>query len=193
MGHFIAGKLLHLKVKKIKIFMFGGVTTLNEDLNLNIYKEILLLIMGPITQIIFVFIIFLLHKNNFIDTLTYTKFFNINMLLLKFNLLPILPLDGGKLVNNILDIFISYNLSHIISIIISFISLPFIFTFDNRLLIIVLFIFLLLNLFNEISNHKYRLELLLLERNYNKYNFKRTIKINNINNVMRNKDYVIIK
>lgn len=193
MGHFIAGKLLHLKVKEIKIFMFGGVTTLNEDLNLNIYKEILLLIMGPITQIIFVFIIFLLHKNNFIDTLTYTKFFNINMLLLKFNLLPILPLDGGKLINNILDIFISYNLSHIISIIISFISLPFIFTFDNRLLIIVLFIFLLLNLFNEIFSHKFRLELLLLERNYKKYNFKRTIKINNINNVMRNKDYVIIK
>ena len=193
MGHFIAGKLLHLKVKEIKIFMFGGVTTLNEDLNLNIYKEILLLIMGPITQIIFVFIIFLLHKNNFIDTLTYTKFFNINMLLLKFNLLPILPLDGGKLVNNILDIFISYNLSHIISIIISFISLPFIFTFDNRLLIIVLFIFLLLNLFNEISSHKFRLELLWLERNYKKYNFKRTIRINNIKNVMRNKDYVIIK
>lgn len=193
MGHFIAGKLLHLKVKEIKIFMFGGVTTLNEDLNLNIYKEILLLIMGPITQIIFVFVIFLLHKNSFIDTLSYTKIFNINMLLLKFNLLPILPLDGGKLINNILDIFLSYNLSHIISIIISFISLPLIFTFDNRLLIIVLFIFLLLNLFNEISNHKYRLELLLLERNYNKYNFKRTIKINNIKNVMRNKDYVIIK
>ena len=171
MGHFIAGKLLHLKVKEIKIFMFGGVTTFNEDLNLHIYKHILLLIMGPITQIIFVFI----------------------MLLLKFNLLQILPLDGGKLVNNILDIFISYNLSHIISIIISFISLPFIFTFDNRLLIIVLFIFLLLNLFNEISSHKFRLELLLLERNYKKYNFKRTIRINNIKNVMRNKDYVIIK
>lgn len=193
MGHFITGKLLHLKVKEIKIFMFGGVTTLNEDLNLNIYKEILLLIMGPITQIIFVFFIFLLHKNNFIDTLTYTKIFNINILLLKFNLLPILPLDGGKLVNNILDIFISYNLSHIISIIISFISLPSIFTFDNRLLIIILFIFLLLNLFNEISNHKYRLELLLLERNYKKYNFKRTIKINNIKNVMRNRNYIFMK
>ena len=60
MGHFIAGKLLHLKVKEIKIFMFGGVTTLNEDLNLNIYKEILLLIMGPITQILFVALLFIL-------------------------------------------------------------------------------------------------------------------------------------
>ena len=193
MGHFIAGKLLHLKVKEIKIFMFGGVTTLNEDLNLNIYKEILLLIMGPITQIIFVFIIFLLHKNNFIDTLTYTKIFNINMLLLKFNLLPILPLDGGKLINNLLDLIISYDLSHTISIIISFISLPLLFTFDNKLLIIILFTFLLLNLLNEISIHKYRLELLLLERKYKKFNFKKTIKINNTKNIMRNKNYVIIK
>lgn len=173
--------------------MFGGVTTLNEDLNLNIYKEILLIIMGPITQILFIIFLYLLSKNGLINTLTYNKFYNINILLLKFNLLPILPLDGGKLLNNILDIFISYNLSHIISIIISFISLPFIFTFDNRLLIIVLFIFLLLNLFNEISSHKFRLELLLLERNYKKYNFKRTIRINNIKNVMRNRNYIFMK
>lgn len=193
MGHFIAGKLLHLKVKEIKIFMFGGVTTLNEDLNLNIYKEILLLIMGPITQIIFVALLFILYRLEFISTLAYTKFYSINMLLLKFNLLPILPLDGGKLINNLLDLIISYDLSHTISIIISFISLPLLFTFDNKLLIIILFTFLLLNLLNEISIHKYRLELLLLERKYKKFNFKKTIKINNTKNIMRNKNYVIIK
>ena len=148
MGHFIAGKLLHLKVKEIKIFMFGGVTTLNEDLNLNIYKEILLLIMGPITQILFVALLFILYRLEFISTLAYTKFYSINMLLLKFNLLPILPLDGGKLINNLLDLIISYDLSHTISIIISFISLPLLFTFDNKLLIIILFTFLLLNILN---------------------------------------------
>lgn len=193
MGHFIAGKLLHLKVKEIKLFMFGGVTTLNEDLNLNIYKEILLLIMGPITQILFVALLFILYRLEFISTLAYTKFYSINMLLLKFNLLPILPLDGGKLINNLLDLIISYDLSHTISIIISFISLPLLFTFDNKLLIIILFTFLLLNLLNEISIHKYRLELLLLERKYKKFNFKKTIKINNTKNIMRNKNYVIIK
>lgn len=193
MGHFIIGKLLHLKVKEIKLFMFGGVTTLDEDLNLNIYKEILLLIMGPITQILFVALLFILYRLEFISTLAYTKFYSINMLLLKFNLLPILPLDGGKLINNLLDLIVSYDLSHTISIIISFISLPLLFTFDNKLLIIILFTFLLLNLLNEISIHKYRLELLLLERKYKKFNFKKTIKINNTKNIMRNKNYVIIK
>ena len=193
MGHFITGKLLHLKVKEIKLFMFGGVTTLDEDLNLNIYKEILLLIMGPITQILFVALLLILYRLEIISTLSYIKFYNINMLLLKFNLLPILPLDGGKLINNLLDLIISYDLSHTISIIISFISLPLLFTFDNKLLIIILFIFLLLNLLNEISIHKYRLELLLLERKYKKFNFKKTIKINNIKNIMRNKNYVIVK
>lgn len=193
MGHFITGKLLHLKVKEIKLFMFGGVTTLDEDLNLNIYKEILLLIMGPITQILFVALLLILYRLEIISTLSYIKFYNINMLLLKFNLLPILPLDGGKLINNLLDLIISYDLSHTISIIISFISLPLLFTFDNKLLIIILFIFLLLNLLNEISIHKYRLELLLLERKYKKFNFKKTIKINNTKNIMRNKNYVIVK
>ncbi len=193
MGHFITGKLLHLKVKEIKLFMFGGVTTLDEDLNLNIYKEILLLIMGPITQILFVALLLILYRLEIISTLSYIKFYNINMLLLKFNLLPILPLDGGKLINNLLDLIISYDLSHTISIIISFISLPLLFTFDNKLLIIILFIFLLLNLLNEISIHKYRLELLLLERKYKKFNFKKTIKISNTKNIMRNKNYVIVK
>ena len=193
MGHFITGKLLHLKVKEIKLFMFGGVTTLDEDLNLNIYKEILLLIMGPITQILFVALLLILYRLEIISTLSYIKFYNINMLLLKFNLLPILPLDGGKLINNLLDLIISYDLSHTISIIISFISLPLLFTFDNKLLIIILFIFLLLNLLNEISIHKYRLELLLLERKYKKFNFKKTIKSSNTKNIMRNKNYVIVK
>lgn len=173
--------------------MFGGVTTLNEDLNLNIYKEILLIIMGPITQILFIIFLYLLSKNGLINTLTYTKFYNINILLLRFNLLPILPLDGGKLLNNILDLIIPYQLSHKVSILIGFIFLPTLFLYDNKLLIIFLFLFLLINLINEININKYKLEILLLERNQKNYNFKKCITISNIKHVMRNKDYILIK
>ena len=40
MGHFLTGCFLKLKVKEISLFMFGGVTIFDEDLNLNIFKEI---------------------------------------------------------------------------------------------------------------------------------------------------------
>ena len=46
-----------MKMGEIRIFAFGGVTTLNEDLNSSIYKEIIMLIAGPLTQILFYFFI----------------------------------------------------------------------------------------------------------------------------------------
>lgn len=171
--------------------MFGGVTTLDEDLNLNIYKEILLVIMGPLFQILFFAFLTILYKNNFISDLTYDKIYNINILLLSFNLLPILPLDGGKLLNNLLDLIMPYNLSHLITIIISFISLPLIFIFCNKLLAFLLLLFLVLNLYEEIKLHRYRLETLISERIVKKYKFNKTIVISNIKEIMRNKNYVL--
>lgn len=171
--------------------MFGGVTTLDEDLNLNIYKEILLVIMGPLFQILFFSFLTILYKNNFISDLTYDKIYDINILLLSFNLLPILPLDGGKLLNNLLDLILPYNLSHLITIIISFISLPLIFIFCNKLLAFLLLLFLVFNLYEEIKLHRYRLETLISERIVKKYKFNKTIVISNIKEIMRNKNYVL--
>ena len=171
--------------------MFGGVTTLDEDFNLSIYKEIILVVMGPLFQILFFAFLTILYKNNFISVLTFGKIYDINMLLLSFNLLPILPLDGGKLLNNLLDLIMPYNLSHLITIIISFIFLPLIFLFCNKLLALLLLLFLVLNLNDEIKFHKYRLEHLILERKVKKYRFKKTIVISNIKEIMRNKNYVL--
>ena len=171
--------------------MFGGVTTLDEDLNLNIYKEILLVVMGPLFQILFFAFLTILYKNNFISDLTYDKIYDINILLLSFNLLPILPLDGGKLLNNLLDLILPYNLSHLITIIISYISLPLIFIFCNKLLAFLLLLFLVLNLYEEIKLHRYRLETLISERIVKKYKFNKTIVISNIKEIMRNKNYVL--
>ena len=146
------GLFLKLKVKEINIYMFGGVTILNGDLNLPIYKEVLFLVMGPLSQILFVLLIKLLYTIGYVNALTFDKIIIINKFLLTFNLLPILPLDGGKLVNNILDYFIPYKLSHKITIIISLLFIPFIFIINNKLLGIVLIIFLLYKIYLEITN-----------------------------------------
>lgn len=171
--------------------MFGGVTILNEDLNLNIYKEILTLIMGPIFQILLFLLIYILYNNGYVNPNTYNKVFIVNNYLLSFNLLPILPLDGGKLLNNVLDLIFSYNLSHIISIIISIITLPILICFDNKLIVILLIIFMIIKIIEEIKTHKYRLPKLLLERKLKNIKFKKIIKINNIKEVKRNKSFLI--
>ena len=171
--------------------MFGGVTKLNENLNTNITKEMLMLLMGPITQIMFWILIYILHIKGYVGINTYEKISIINKILLNFNLMPILPLDGGKLLNNVLDLFLSYNLSHIISIIISIIFLPFMFVFDNKIFTLIIIIFLILNIKDEIIIHKYRLRKLLLERKLNNIYFKKRISINKIEEVKRNYSFII--
>ncbi len=187
------GLFLKLKVKEINIYMFGGVTILNEDLNLPIYKEVLFLVMGPLSQILFVLLIKLLYTIGYVNALTFDKIIIINKFLLTFNLLPILPLDGGKLVNNILDYFIPYKLSHKIAIIISLLFIPFIFIINNKLLGIVLIIFLLYKIYLEINNNKHKLNKLLLERKLKLYKFKKLKRINTFEEVKRNENFYIIK
>jgi stage IV sporulation protein FB len=191
LGHFITALFLNLKVKEIKIFMFGGVTVLNENLSVPIKKEIITLIMGPITQIAFLFLIYTLYKNGYVSGLTYTKLYKINILLLSFNLLPILPLDGGKLVNNILDLIFSYNISHKISIIISIITIPITLLYDKKLFILVITLFLIVNNIEEIKNHKYKINKLIIERKLNYQKYKKTKKIKTLKNIKRNENFTI--
>ena len=186
MGHYITGCILGLNVSEIRIFMFGGITKLSENLNVKIYKEILMLIMGPITQIVFIYMMYKLHTYGYIGENTYEKIALINKTLLKFNLLPILPLDGGKLLNNVLDLVFSYNTSHIISITISIIALPIVLMIDYKLFTIIILLFLALNIKEEIKIHKYRLNKLLTERKLKNISFKKEINIKNIKEVKRN-------
>lgn len=171
--------------------MFGGVTILDEELNVSIKKEIISLLMGPVTQLLFFLLIYSLYKEGYVSELTYTKFYNINILLFSFNLLPILPLDGGKLINNLIDLILSYNISHKLTIIISLISTFLIFTFDNKLLIILLFIFLLIQNLEEIKIHKHKINKFILERKLKYHKYKKKHKIQNIKEIKRNKNFLI--
>ncbi len=171
--------------------MFGGVTILDEKLNLNIFKELIMVISGPLVQVLFFILICILYKNGFVRINTYNNIKMINTLLLSFNLLPILPLDGAKILNNILDLIIPYEKSHKITIIISIIFLPLVLFFDNKIFLILVFIFLILQIIEEVKIHKYRLRKLLLERKLENIKFKKCKLIYKIKDVMRNKNFCI--
>lgn len=189
MGHFLTGYFLKLKVKEISVFMFGGVTIFNEDLNLNIFKELLVVVMGPVTQIMFYILVYYLYTKGFVNVNTMKKVSKINLLLLEFNLLPILPLDGAKILNNILDLILSYDLAHKVSLVVSFLALPKVFLFDNKLIIILVVISLLMKLFEEIRCHKFRINKLLLERKLKGIKFKKTREFESLTKVKRNVTY----
>ena len=155
LGHIIVIKLLKYKINKIIILPFGGIIETNINLNIKSIHLFLISISGILMQLL----LFLIIKNNY--TYTYQIFYNLNLSLIIYNLLPIIPNDGSKILLSINESIFKYRITNIISIIISFI---FIYIFyiktQNTVIFIVLFI---INIKN-ILNYKYIYNKFLLER-----------------------------
>ena len=107
-GHVIFGYFVNFKYSTIIIYPFGGLTIYNEELNINSNKELISLLGGIIFQILFYLLILLLYNNLFITDHVFMIIKKINILLISFNFLPILPHDGGRLLCSILEKLFPY-------------------------------------------------------------------------------------
>ena len=190
-GHYFFSKIVGFKYSNINIFPFGGLTEYNEDLNTSTNKELLVLLGGITFQMLFFLLIIILYKNNYIDIHTYNIIKRINYLLISFNFMPIIPLDGGKLVNIILNKLFSYRLSNIITIIISIIFVLLFIIYNKTIYGILLFVFLIKCIYIEIDNLKYKFNKFILERYLNKYKFKHIRIVRNIYKFKRDYEHII--
>lgn len=93
LGHAITGVILGLKIKKININVFGLSIEFENYGKERLTNKIIIDMAGPAINII-TFIIAVIFKN---EEIAY-----INILLAIINLLPIYPLDGGRIVKNLL-------------------------------------------------------------------------------------------
>lgn len=185
-GHATAGIFLGIKLKRIVIYPLGGITKFEMPQNTLIIKEFIILIMGPIFQMI----AFLTLKKIYINDLKLISFYHTSILL--FNLLPIYPLDGGKLLSLLFQIIIPLKISLYISIIISYILLFIIFIISpHKINSIIMIIFLLFKITQEEKRIEYIYHKFLLERYLYNYKFKKNKIINNINNLFRDKNHII--
>lgn len=93
LGHAITGIILGLKIKKININVFGLSIEFENYGKERINNKIIIDMAGPFINIIS-FIVAVIFKK---EEIAY-----INILLAIINLLPIYPLDGGRIVKNVL-------------------------------------------------------------------------------------------
>ena len=110
LGHLLAGLLMGMKPEKIEIMPFG--VAISFKINVKEYnkkikrgnaleiKKIIVALAGPITN----FIIILITYNLNLDLIKSMLVIYTNFLIMIFNLLPIYPLDGGRVLNGILHI-----------------------------------------------------------------------------------------
>lgn len=190
-GHMIFAKIIGFKFDKIILYPFGGITIYNEDLNVNSNKELFVLLGGIIFQLLFFILLIILYNNLYITEHTFKIIKKINIILISFNFMPVIPLDGGKLTNIILDKLFSYRLSNIISIIISIVFICLFILKNKTIFGIILTLFLIKSIIIEITNLKYKYNKFLLERYINKYKFKKTIIVSNIYKMKRDRKHII--
>lgn len=187
-GHIIILKLFKYNIKEITILPFGAIIKSNVNLTNNTLEILLISIAGIIFQLFLYPLMFLLN-NYFINDISYNIFLNYNKIIILFNLLPIIPLDGSKILLCFLENYISYkkalkilNIFSIIMIIIFMIYISY-----NGMNSYIIIIFLLYNTIEEILNHKYIFNKFLFERILNKNNNKKTKHIKHIKYIFKNK------
>lgn len=93
LGHAITGVILGLKIKKININVLGLSIEFENYGKERINNKIIIDMAGPVINIISFIIAVILKKEEIVY---------INILLAIINLLPIYPLDGGRIVKNLL-------------------------------------------------------------------------------------------
>lgn len=190
-GHASAALICGVSVDKIYIYPFGGLSKINLSMNESLYKELFILVMGPVFQVICYFT--LINISYFSE---YSELINIyNITILVFNLLPIYPLDGGRLLNIFLSFSIPLKKSLKITFILSYVTL---FIFSCYLLfhyfsinVVVIISFLCYKLKKENDNRNMIFDKFLLERYLYNYHFSKRKKVNTVDDFMRNKKHLV--
>ena len=112
LGHLLAGIILKMKPEKLEIMPFGVSIAFKiepKDYNKKIkkgnkldIKKIIVASAGPLTNLIIIIITYNLK----IDMIKAIMVIYTNFLIMLFNLLPIYPLDGGRILSGILHIIV---------------------------------------------------------------------------------------
>lgn len=143
LGHLFAGILLGFKPQSLKLNALG--LSVNFKVNTKDYnsklkngnilavKKLVIAISGPLVNFLLVFLFFLFNGKIFgieKNVLIYS-----NLLIGLFNLIPIYPLDGGRIVKNILHISSGLEDTYSYMSLISFVSIVFLTVFSSIMII----------------------------------------------------------
>lgn len=192
LGHLTMAVYYKWNLDKIAVYPFGGCVKFNERLTKPLKEEFLILLSGPLAQMIFFLFVSFLEMNGLITYRNFLLFKSYHYTLLIFNLLPIYPLDGGKILNIFLNAMFPYKKGNKLVIIISFILLiGSVFLYQN-INFVLMAILLLSELFIYLKRQSFLYNTLLLEKYLKNNDYKKVKIIPNKDLMYKEKRHIIL-
>lgn len=127
--HSIAARKYGIKISEVEIFPFGGIAKFENIRTITPKEEIIICAIGPLSNLIII-ILFLSLRVFYFDSYLIDYIIKVNKVIFIINVLPIFPLDGGKIVRAILSLFIGYKASTIRLVYITYFLCTFIILYD---------------------------------------------------------------
>jgi stage IV sporulation protein FB len=181
MGHAVAASFFSWRIKRISFLPFGGVAEIDEHGNRPLREEAIVTLAGPLQHLWLMGGGVLLSEWNVISPELLDLFIQYNLMVLTFNLLPIWPLDGGKIVFLLFSLKHSFPIAHRQTLIVSIGSLIIfvaaalmISPFNLNVWIVITFI--IISLYTEWKQQPFVFMRFLLERYYGKKETFHTLK-----------------
>lgn len=175
LGHAMAASFFSWRIKKISLLPFGGVAEMDEHGNRPLIEEAIVTISGPLQHLWLIGIGVFLYEHNILTDSLFQTFIQFNGMIFLFNLLPIWPLDGGKIIFLLFSLIKSFPKSHVYTLFLSLFSVLFFMVvvlvmMPSNLNAWIVISFLLFSLYYEWKQRRYIFMRFLLERYYGKTN-----------------------
>lgn len=110
LGHVAAARAYGWRIRQVQLLPFGGVAEMEESANVPAKEEMVVALCGPLQNLwMAAFAALMLRWGPGQSAEYWAYFLQANVMIGLFNLLPVLPLDGGKLVLGALSYLFPYH------------------------------------------------------------------------------------